>query len=154
VDADSHPSAELFEDVAKQIVAGKYVAGGSTVKMDEASFTADFVTGLWNKISRIMGLMAGSFIFVEAAAFRRVGGFNNQLFAAEEIDLSKRLKELARETGRKMIILHRYPLKTSARKLKLYTPRELLGFTFRVTLNRKKMLSSPEKAHMWYDGRR
>jgi hypothetical protein len=50
--------------------------------------------------------------------------------------------------------LHRHPLKTSARKLKLYTPRELLGFFFRATFNHKKMLSSPEKAHMWYDGRR
>ena len=34
VDADSHPSAELFADVAAQITSGKCLAGGATVKLD------------------------------------------------------------------------------------------------------------------------
>src|SRR5207247_8247756 len=34
VDADSHPSAELFGEVADQIETGKCLAGGCTVKMD------------------------------------------------------------------------------------------------------------------------
>jgi hypothetical protein len=76
------------------------------------------------------------------------------LFAAGGLDLSNRLKRLARETGRKIVILHRHPLMTSARKLKLYTPRELLGFFLRATLNHRRMLTSAEKAHLWYDGRR
>src|SRR6266513_428227 len=33
VDADSHPSAELFAEVAGQIEAGKCLAGGATVKL-------------------------------------------------------------------------------------------------------------------------
>src|SRR5580704_11392961 len=48
VDADSHPSAGLFNDVAEQIVSGKYIAGGATVEPDEKTFTAAFVMGLWN----------------------------------------------------------------------------------------------------------
>jgi len=154
VDADSHPSAGLFEDVAAQILSGKYIAGGATVEPDEKTFTAAFVMGLWNCLSRCLRLLAGSFIFVEAAAFRRIGGFSNQLFAAEELELSKRLKVLARELGRKMVILHRHPLTTSARKLKLYTPRELLGFFMQTIFNHRRMLASAEKAHLWYDGRR
>src|SRR5262245_11430158 len=34
VDADSHPSPELFADVAQEIEAGKCLAGGSTVRLD------------------------------------------------------------------------------------------------------------------------
>src|SRR5215469_8389420 len=35
VDADSHPSAELFDDVAAQIESGRCLAGGSTIKLEK-----------------------------------------------------------------------------------------------------------------------
>jgi glycosyltransferase involved in cell wall biosynthesis len=70
VDADSHPSAELFTDVAEQIKSGRCLAGGVTVRLDEKHFVAGWVTRLWNCASRIFKLLAGSFIFCEAAAFR------------------------------------------------------------------------------------
>ena len=93
VDADSQPSAELFADVAEQIQSGRCLAGGSTVRMDEEKhLLAEFFTWVWNCSSRMGRWLAGSFIFVEGAAFRKLGGFNNELFAAEELDLSKRLK--------------------------------------------------------------
>ena len=34
VDADTHPSAELFDDVATQIESGRCLAGGSTIKLE------------------------------------------------------------------------------------------------------------------------
>lgn len=156
VDADSHPSAELFAEVAEQMVLGKYLAGGVTVRMDESNFKIRLLMPLWCWLSRLARLMAGSFIFVEAAAFREVGGFSNQLFAGEEIDLSQRLKKLGREKGkgRGVVILHRHPLRTSARKLKLYTCREILAFSARAALNQRRMLTSREQAYLWYDGRR
>ena len=128
VDADSRPRRELFAEVAAAIKSGRCLAGGSTVRMDRATSLGDGGTGLWNLISRLMKWTAGSFIFCQAAAFRKVGGFNLKLFASEEIDLSKRLKKLARQEGKKIVILHRHPLLTSARKLSLYTGREYLRF--------------------------
>ena len=154
VDADSHPSAELFSDVAEQIVSGGCVAGGATIRLDESIFAANFVTQLWNYASRFNRLLAGSFIFVEAAAFRKLGGFSHEFFAAEELDLSRRLKQLARETGKKIVILHRHPLKTSARKMKLYSKRELWGFFLRSIFNQRRTLTSREASYPWYDGRR
>ena len=154
VDADSHPGAELFAEVAEEIVSGNCLAGGVTVRMDERNFTAGLLTLLWCWISRFGKLMAGSFIFVEAAAFRQIGGFSNELFAGEEIDLSRRLKKLGRKTGRGLVILHRHPLQTSARKLKLYSAGEILRFFGRAMLNQRRMLTSREQAHLWYDGRR
>ena len=153
VDADSHPSAELFAEVAEQIQSGRCLAGGSTVRMDEKYLMAEFFTWLWNCSSRMGRWLAGSFIFVEAVAFRKLGGFNNKLFAAEELDLSKRLKQLARETGREVVILHRHPLITSARKMRLYTMRDHLKLLARVTFNRRA-LNRRECCTLWYDGRR
>ena len=154
VDADTHPSEKLFADVAEKIAAGNVLAGGVTIRLDEKLLVAGLITQFWNYSSRITRLMAGSFIFVEAAAFRQVGGFSYEFYAAEELDLSLRLKKLARETKRKIVILHRHPIQTSARKMKLYTGRELGGFFLRSIFNHRRTIRSREAAFMWYDGRR
>lgn len=154
VDADSHPGAELFEDVAEQILSGRCLAGGVTVRLDERHFWADCVTQLWNFVSRSRKLLAGSFIFIEAAVFHEVGGFSRELFVAEELELSKRLKQFARGQGRGIVILHRHPLVTSARKMRLYTFREHLRFLAKAIFNQRRAMTSPQEAHLWYDGRR
>lgn len=153
VDADSHPSAELFADVGEQIASGDCLAGGATIRLDEALPVASAIARLWNIASRAGRWLAGSFIFVEAAAFRRLGGFSNDLFAGEELELSKRLKVLARRTGQRIVILHRHPLVTSARKLRLYSAWDHLRLLLRVAANRQT-LSRREACTLWYDGRR
>ena len=154
VDADSHPSAGLFAEVAGQIGSGRCLAGGVTVRMDERHLVAGFITRLWNCASRSLKLLAGAFIFVETAAFRKVGGFSHELFVAEELELKKRLKQLARETGNKIVILHRHPIVTSARKMRLYTLREHFLFLAKVIFSNGRALGSRQQAHLWYDGRR
>jgi glycosyltransferase involved in cell wall biosynthesis len=154
VDADSRPTTELFAEVAEEICGGTCLAGGCTVLMDERYLVAMSATALWNTISRVMNWMAGSFIFCEAAAFRKVGGFSLELFAGEEIDLSKRVKKLARESRRKIVILHRHPLLTSARKMRLYSCVELLRFFRNAIFRPRATVTSREACAPWYDGRR
>jgi GT2 family glycosyltransferase len=154
VDADSHPTAELFDDVACQIGSGRCLAGGCTVRLEGPYAAAKCVTGLWNLTSRLCRWAAGSFIFCEAKAFRAIGGFSNELFVTEEIDLSKRLKKLARKERRRVVILHRHPLVTSARKMHLYSAREHLSFLARLILSGGKAAGNREACHPWYDGRR
>ncbi|HTL72421.1 MAG TPA: glycosyltransferase [bacterium] len=154
VDADTHPCAGLFADVAEHIAVGKTLAGGATIRLDQKLFAAGLVTQIWNYASRINRLMAGSFIFVEAAAFRETGGFSHELFAAEELELSVRLKKMARVTKRKIVILHRHPIKTSARKMKLYSSREMGAFFLRSVFNHRRTMRNKEAAYLWYDGRR
>ena len=153
VDADSHPSAELFSDVAGQIISGKCLAGGATVKMDGNHPAAAVMVPVWNSISRLFKFPAGSFIFCEAAAFRKIGGFSTELFAGEELELGKRLQKLAKEVKKKIVILSRHPLITSSRKLKLYSLSEHLRLLFRFAFNREQ-LANREACHLWYDGRR
>src|SRR5437899_1041905 len=52
VDADSHPTPELFAEVAQQIQSGRCLAGGCTVKLDRHYPVLRLVTGLWNWLSR------------------------------------------------------------------------------------------------------
>lgn len=154
IDADSQPSPELFRDVAQAITSGRYLAGGSTVHVEGFTNGWRLLIKAWNRLSRTLQVMAGSFIFCERAAFEAVGGFNLELFAKEEIDLSRKLKRLARKRGRKIIILHEHPLLTSNRKVTLYSRGELLRFLFHNAFSLGRTLKSAKACFPWYDGRR
>jgi glycosyltransferase involved in cell wall biosynthesis len=154
VDADSHPSAELFADVAEAIQTGGCLAGGSTMRLDGNYPVARLAATGWNLLSRIKKWAAGSFIFCEAAVFRETGGFSHELYASEEVDLFIRFKEMARQRGKCIAILHRHPLVTSARKMHLYTPWEHLRFLSKTVLLWGRPLKSREDCLTWYDGRR
>jgi glycosyltransferase involved in cell wall biosynthesis len=154
VDADSRPSPELFTAVANEISTGRCLAGGSTVQLDGDHPKANWVVGLWNCLSRSFNLLAGSFIFCEAATFRVVGGFSEELFAGEELELSQKLKRAARKQGKLMVILHQNPLITSARKVQLYRTQDHLWFFIKALFARRKILTSREACYTWYDGRR
>jgi len=112
------------------------------------------VVRLWNGLSRWKRWAAGSFVFCEAATFRRLGGFSLELYASEEIEFSERLKQLARQSGRSVVILHRHPLVTSARKVHLYSKAEHLRFLARTVLCFGRTLKTRDACPTWYDGRR
>ncbi len=155
IDADSTPSAELFASIATRISEGRALGGGSTVELEPGTPRyARFVCGLWNLWSRLAGWAAGSCVWVEASAFRAVGGFGTEYYAGEEVFLSRRLKSLARRSGRRFVILPDHPLRTSSRKLKLYTLTEAGRFFFRMLFTAGRAAKRPENCEIWYDGRR
>jgi len=154
IDADSQPSVELFAEVAAQILSGQCLAGGCTLRLEGNHRLANFVTRVWNWKSRQRRWLAGSFIFIEAAIFQQIGGFGAEFFVGEELDLTKRLQPITRETGRQIVILHHHPMLTSDRKVRLYSMKELMGFTFRAVLRRERVMRDKAACYAWYDGRR
>jgi glycosyltransferase involved in cell wall biosynthesis len=153
VDADSYPTVELFLEAAESIRSGA-LAGGSTIAFERPPPGVALLIGIWNALGRINKWAAGSFIFCEAAAFRETGGFSEELYASEEIDLFRRLKRMARREKRAIVILHRHPLRTSDRKLRLYGWREFFRFMVKTVVSRGRTLRSREDCFSWYDGRR
>jgi glycosyltransferase involved in cell wall biosynthesis len=154
VDADSYPTPELFGEALLEIKTGKTLAGGATVTFDTSDAIIRFWIAAWNFLSRRARWAAGSFIFCEAAAFREVGGFSDELYAAEEIELFRRLKRLARRRGRRIVILARHPLRTSSRKAELYTKREHFAFMLKTLVLGGRTLRDRRACYAWYDGKR
>jgi glycosyltransferase involved in cell wall biosynthesis len=149
IDADCSPAAELLEEVTREAETGNCIGGGSTVHLPDTRLDVKLWVALWNGISRTLRWAAGSFFFCEARAFRELGGFSEALYAAEEIDLSRRLKRRGR-----FLILHRHPLTTSARKAHLYSAREHAAFMLRFIASGGRSLRRRESCSIWYDGRR
>jgi glycosyltransferase involved in cell wall biosynthesis len=153
VDADSYPTIELFREAAEAMKRA-CLAGGATVTFETRDRMIRVWIAAWNALSRSGRWAAGSFIFCDAAAFREIGGFSQDLYAAEELDLFRRLKRVARRQRREIVILHRHPLRTSDRKARLYTKREHFAFMLKTVLLGGRNLRSRESCYAWYDGRR
>ncbi|SFD91791.1 glycosyltransferase [Nitrosomonas sp. Nm166] len=154
VDADSLLNPGMVADILKMIETRKYVGCGSVMHMPNLPWWGAAVMHLWTITSVLCRWASGALVVCRADAFREVGGFNQDLFAADEIDLSRLLKKWGRKHGLKFTILTRHPLVTSPRKVQLYTGRELASQMLNVFLSPRRALQDKKKLPIWYDGRR
>jgi hypothetical protein len=97
---------------------------------------------------------SGAMLVCRSDAFRDVGGFTQDLYAAEEIRLSKQLKRWGHVRNLQFVILRNHPLETSARKVTLYSAQEIAGQILRVLLHPRRTLQDKKQLSVWYDGRR
>jgi len=154
VDADSKLNPGLLGDILRLIEEGKSVGCGSKIEMKELPWWANSTLRLWTAVSVMCRWAAGALVVCRSDAFHDVGGFNQELYAADEITLSQELAKWGSQRGLKFTILTKHPLETSARKVLLYSAREIFGQIFRVLLNPHRSLQDKSQLPIWYDGRR
>ncbi len=155
VDADSEASAELFRELHGVLASGKAVGGGACLMADDStSAKMQVPLAVWNRLSRLARWPAGSFLYCRRDIFEELGGFSLKHFAAEELELARRMKRAGRPRGLRMVILPRARLRTSSRKVELYSMGEILRTMLQVTLGYFWSTRSARSCFMWYDGRR
>ena len=134
----------------RSIVSKKYIGGGAPVKFDSGPWFACQTVHVWNIVAKIMGWAAGSFLFCEVNAFRKLDGFNNEMFAAEEVEYCERLNRLGKRLAKRFIMLSP-PVITSGRKVKaLFTPKNLVhGIEALFTAG--DALKNRDNCEYWYD---
>jgi len=153
-DADSALPPGAIRDMLDAIQTGRYAGGGSTLVFDKAPVWINCVTALCNFVFRCCNLTAGCFIFCRADGFRELGGFNRELFAAEDAEFGWSLRRWAMRRGMKTIMLHRHPPVTSSRKLDLYSKREIAFLLGRFMILPRSTLRDRAHLKIFYDGRR
>ena len=98
---------------------------------------------------RFIGGCGGCFMFMRRWAYDAAGGYDEALYASEEIWLAKRLARL----GRFHVLWQ--PTWTSGRKVRQYSVGQLLSFMFRVTLPFWSVsVTKREGLEVWYSGER
>jgi len=129
VDADTLVPSSLLHQALEALGSGRACGGGAAVAMEGISGgLAGRLLGLWNALSRGRRLAAGSFVFVRREAFVAVGGFSEQVYASEEIWLSRDLKRWGRTRGFEFVILDE-AVTTSGRKARWYPAPVLVAVT-------------------------
>lgn len=131
-----------------------FVSARSVVGMDDAPRSAHLFVGVWNIFSKTFKQAVGSFVFCRADAFGDIGGFDEALFAAEEIDLSNKLKQWGNSWGLSFVILRKQPHVSSGRKFYLYSKREMFALMWRTMILPSRTLRSKKHLDIFYDGRR
>lgn len=154
LDADSLLSPGLLADILRTIESKRYVGCGSTLRMDGLPWWAHLTLQLWTSTSILCRWAAGALVVCRRDAFQEVGGFDQTLYALDEVRLSKHLKEWGRRHGLQFTILTRHPLETSSRKVSLYSPAEIAAQIFRIFFLPKRTLQDKKHLSVWYDGRR
>lgn len=129
IDADTRIDPALLHQALEQLQSGHCVGGGAVVHF-EGKITAigRVGIGLWEWLSKRTQTAAGSFLYCLREAYEAVGGFDERLYASEEVRLSRQLKRWGRTQGLGFTILTDPPARTSARKLDWYSGPQLLGW--------------------------
>lgn len=154
VDADSRLSAGTLGE-ALALMRGAACGGGALIALDAPiPLWGRALAGLWNLVSRVLGLASGSFLFCRAEAFRAVGGFSPVLYAAEEIALSRALKRWGAARGQGFRIITAHPHLSSGRKFRVYGFGDLLLQGFRFLLSPRRSVKDPARLRVFYEGRR
>lgn len=156
VDADSELSAGTLGEALALMRGGRCVGGGALIGFHAPSPPpwGRALTALWNLISRSLRLAAGSFLFCRRDAFLAAGGFSPQLYAGEELLLSRRLRRLGLAKGLSFEIITSAPHVSSGRKFRLYGFAELMGMALGFTLRPLRAVKDPGRLGIFYDGRR
>ena len=129
IDADTRIQPELLVEALHRLEETPCVGGGSVIKVEsEVSALGRIGIGLWAHISRFTRIAAGSFIFCRREAFKAVGGYDESLYASEEVRFSRLIKKWGRSNDLDFVILDKAPALTSARKLNWYSGPQILGW--------------------------
>ena len=93
-------------------------------------------------------LGAGAFLFTTRENFHAIGGFDDELFAGEEIYFTIALKKIG------PFKLLPQPVATSGRKLRMHSAGFILKRSLSLILGGKAGMRSRDKLDLWYDGKR
>jgi glycosyltransferase involved in cell wall biosynthesis len=149
LDADTTMSAELLHSLIASLSGGGCCGGGALVRFDATlPIYARWILRLWNRLAVRRQWAAGCFIFCLREGYEGIGGFNERLFASEEIWFSKRLREWGTDKGLEFTILAAPPIVTSARKMQDHPLRNFLAFCFMLAF--PVAVFSRRLSYLWY----
>lgn len=149
VDADTVPGAAVLAALRENIRRGA-VAGGAAVRFDGRLplYGRLLLPPFEFLYQRLAGYAYGCFVFCTREAFQSVSGFDETLFASEEITFSIAL----RREGK--FVLLREPVITSGRKLRTYSFWECLKMILGFIIGGQPTLKTRDRLGLWYDPRR
>ncbi len=149
VDADTVVPATTLAHARDAVAAGAVGGGALPVFSEPVPPRVRAVIRTWHFTSRTTGWAAGCFLFARREVFEAVGGFDQGVFAGEEVALSRALKRV----GRFAILSD--PVYTSDRKLRRYPLRAHFKVALRWLFTGGRAVRRREGLELWYgdDGR-
>jgi glycosyltransferase involved in cell wall biosynthesis len=148
VDADTSVLPETVRASLDAVQRGA-VGGGATVRLDgRLPWHGWIMLGVLRVTMRAGRLAAGCYLFCTREAFDAAGGFDERLFATEELVLSRALGRLGR------VVILRESVVTSGRKLRTHSGWEILRLMSTLVGSGARAFRSRDRLDLWYGSRR
>ncbi len=148
VDADTLITAVTLRATLAVLGAGA-AGGGASLRLEgDIPWHGRLLLVLIRVAMRLGRLAAGCYVFCTRAAFEAAGGFDERLFATEEIALSRALARQGR------VVILRETVVSSGRKLRTHSGWEILRLMAAVARRGAPALRSRERLELWYGSRR
>ncbi len=148
LDADSEVSTNIFILIKERMLSNQYIGGGTIFKLDKNNFIFKFIFVCSVLMTHLTGL-SGVLIYVRKEDFINIGGFNEEYYAAEDIDFVFKMKKYGKKNEKKYSNIYRGYAITSSRKFKLIKPKDL--FYQGGLLIHDSLRKQPEKCEQWYN---
>jgi glycosyltransferase involved in cell wall biosynthesis len=122
IDADTTVPAETLRQALDLLRSGQIAGGGARIRMDQpVGLIMHFFLSNWNRVSKWFQYAAGSFFFCRRDAFEAAGGFEEKVYAGEEIYFARKIKTWGKKRNLRFQIIQDPPVETSARKSDWYS---------------------------------
>jgi glycosyltransferase involved in cell wall biosynthesis len=147
VDADTSLNSATLKAALSALDRGA-VGGGAVVQFDgPVPRWAEIMLGVILSVFLVFKWVGGCFVFCRRDAFEATGGWDETLFAAEELFMAQALKRHGR------FVVLREPVITSGRKLRAHSAREILTSLFRIGLSGRRAVRNRKALALWYGPR-
>ena len=122
LDADTILPPQLLQNAINLLDKGRHCGGGTLLNYDsKLPFLAENLVKFWNWLSKTGKLAAGSFIFCLTRGFHDIGGFDENIYAGEEIVFSRKIKAWGKKNNLLFTIIDDQAVITSGRKFRWYS---------------------------------
>lgn len=144
VDADTQVTPAAVRAACKNLHKG-ISAGGALFRFDRPIplyvHLVEWAAWIFCLLSQMSG---GCFLYCHHNTFEQVGGFDERLYAGEELAFAV----AAKKVGRFRVVPH--TVVTSGRKVRLYSGRELLRIVWKILSQGPRSLTHRGDLDLWY----
>ena len=148
VDADTIVFAATVRATIEALKNGA-AGGGANVDFEgRLPLWVRLILPLFSFLLRVGHLAAGCYVFCSREAFEAIGGFDERLYAAEEIAFSRTLRRQG------AVVILRESVLTSGRKLRSHSGWEVLRLIAAVIGLGTSVVRSRKRLSIWYGDRR
>lgn len=117
IDADSWMSENMLIEIEKELITGKYIGGGVSIKGERTSL--GLILGSLVIIFSVLmqyGVISVGLFWCYKKDFDAINGFDENLLLAEDVNFALRLRNWGKQCGKKFNTIKKAYITTSSRK--------------------------------------
>jgi glycosyltransferase involved in cell wall biosynthesis len=156
LDADTIVRGNIFEKVEANLSSGKVIGGGAWVEPDTGISGRFVFKHVVNRLLSLKNVTVGPFLYCERESFHKVGGFDEDLYTAEEFSLARRLKEEGKALNKKWKIIKygkKHRVITSARRFGSFGGLGMVKENAHLLWDTQQKIRDKEHCRFWYNSR-